>query len=126
MKLEKLVCQCCGGTINRVTMSCEYCGTKYLMKDNTPTIRIETFKNPIREVCTKTIIPDYMINKMSNETFHEHVVKQAVNNLAESIADCVNFDTEYDPGNMSYTVHASLKVVVPKEKSTNFFPWGRW
>lgn len=27
--MEKLICECCGGAINPISMQCEYCGTFY-------------------------------------------------------------------------------------------------
>lgn len=122
--MEKMICTCCGGTIDRRTLKCEYCGTQYVMKDDNPVIRVETFHNPVRHVAARTIIPREMASAMRPEDFKKYVLNRAIENIAESISDCVKFDTMYDPAMMEYVVHSHLKVVEPVSESTQFFPWG--
>ena len=85
--MEKLVCECCGGIINRSTMTCEFCGTQYKRSEYECTpIRIETYHNPVRTLQYGMDITDMIEHGLSSEDIAEITIKTMCNKLSEQIA----------------------------------------
>ena len=71
--MDKYICSCCGGKINRITMTCEYCGTQYEEKhDNL--IRIETFRNPVETLGCDIPIPTELFMELGAKKASEVVM----------------------------------------------------
>lgn len=113
--LKKLICTCCGGVINRSTMKCEYCGCEFILMNDAPVIRIETFTPRVRDVVTSTHIPEEMMSSYG-EDFISYVTQKAANEIARSIMDCMKYETHYDPCNGAYKITASARVILPEDR----------
>ena len=121
MNDEKYICQCCGGRINRYNMTCEYCGTQYKEQYN-DVIRIETFHNPIQTLGAEVIIDRYMIETMK-EDVGEYVMREISRKISNALLGLTQYDCEYNPMTMRYHVRGRAKVVVPKDRGTDFNDW---
>lgn len=102
--MEKYVCECCGGQIDRVKMQCKYCGTQYKENYDRP-IRIETFTNPVR-----TFSACVEVESKENA---EYAIKALANELSKVIPSVMEVRTEYDPRIMTNRVYGRIKVIQP-------------
>jgi hypothetical protein len=93
--MEKLVCECCGGIINRSTMTCEFCGTQYKKSEyECAPIRIETYRNPVQTLSYDMDITDMVEHGLSSKDIAEITVKTMCNKLSEQIAPYVKMRQE--------------------------------
>ncbi len=113
-KMNKYICECCGGHIDPYTMKCEYCGTQY-KKENDVVYRIETVHSRVQTFkCAYNIPDEYLINypKESSEMAIRHVAGQ----LASMIAPYCEYTVEDDPLNHKKMIYARIKIVEPINK----------
>lgn len=110
--MDKYICGCCGGRINRSTMTCEYCGTQY-KEENNNIIRIETFRNPVRTFQAKVAIPDSWFREFDAEEVSKMAVKELANELAKAIPPMMEVYQEYDPSYMQHILKGRIKIVQP-------------
>ncbi len=116
--MEKLVCECCGGIINRSTMTCEFCGTQYKRSEyeNSP-IRIETYHNPVQTLSYNMDITDMIEHGLSSEDIAEITMKTMCNKLSEQIIPYIKIkQEEVFSDNYPFRrimVHGDLKLIQP-------------
>lgn len=116
MKLTPMTCTNCGGTINRATMICEYCGTKF--QDDGYVIKpliIEHQTSPVRILKMQTSISHEL---MRDECMAKDVVSNiAMNNirdqLAKALEDMMTIEMTYDVRQMRHIITARVRVLEP-------------
>ncbi len=120
--MDKYICQCCGGKIDRETMTCEYCGTQY-KKENDNVFRIEHCTLPVREVATCVNITDNY--RMTHNEIMEIAIHRAATDLAKAIAPFCEYSAEHDPATASTNIRARIRFV-PSAKGIGglFFDMG--
>jgi len=112
---KKLRCVCCGGYINRHTMKCEYCGTEYVQNIDIPTIRYETFQNPVKEYTACELVADeYLVN--GGEQFMENALKRLSEEMLPAIVEGMEVKAERDPIYHETKLYGRIKMVIPKDK----------
>ena len=114
--MNKYICECCGGQINRATMKCEYCGTAY-REDFDTVIRVETFSNPVREYTASIILPNEMVGMLGEKETAEMVTERLVGKLAEAIKENMVIRTEYNPMEYAQQIRGYVKMVHPVQVS---------
>ena len=97
-----MICKCCGGTVDRGSLKCNFCGVKY---EITPKpLRVETFRNPVEHFQARFVVSHEFFCKMELEQVSEIAVKQLAKELSKSIPICMqvtkrdnlrDFCTEY-------------------------------
>ena len=94
--MEKLVCECCGGIINRSTMTCEFCGTQYKKSEYEyiPIMRVETYHNPVRTLSYGMDITDMIEHGLSSEDISEITMKTMCNKLPDQLAPYIKIRQE--------------------------------
>ena len=112
---DKYICECCGGRINRLTMTCEYCGTQYKEEFNN-VIRLETYQNPIREFKALFRVTDEMIHSLSPKEISELAIRNMSNELAKSIAPFCEYKQEHDFIQKGYKITSRIKIVQPNNE----------
>ena len=119
--MDKYICECCGGKINRATMMCEYCGTQY-KEDlvNDAVIRIETFHNPVDTLKASVIVPDEQIRLLGADDASEWVVRQLAHKFSEHISKYMVLENRFEPYERQHHVTATVKMVIPKEGTANW------
>ena len=119
--MDKYICECCGGKINRATMTCEYCGTQY-KEDlvNDAVIRIETFHNPVDTLRASVIVPDEQMRLMGADNASEWVVRQLAHKFSEHISKYMVLENRFEPYERQHFVTATVKMVIPKEGIENW------
>lgn len=121
--MEKYICEQCGGSINPVTMKCEYCGTQYKSHNN-QIIRVETFYNPVKTLNAGCRISKFDVECIGADNAAKHITNRLSAMFAQEIQDIIQLDALYDPERMEYNIHGMLKVVIPEQKST--YPFDRY
>lgn len=112
MKDNKYVCSCCGGKVNRISLTCEYCGTQYKEQNDT-ILKIETFRNPVRTfTATAAIDYGYAVHIGAEKT-SELAMKQLVHELSKCIAPMIEIESRNDPRFGFREVSGTIKIVQP-------------
>lgn len=111
MNLQPMVCPNCGGSIDRVRLICEYCGTKF--DDGMRPIKIETYQHPVRHFQTHVSIPGEYIGNIPPDELAEYAVQDITKNLAGHLKDMLEIRTEFDPLHNREIITARLRVLDP-------------
>ena len=111
---EAYICDRCGGHINRATMQCEYCGTRF-KEENDNVIRIETFQNPVREFSVKSAIPNHVVEEMGCEAASRICMRELTNKMAECLPQLMNVRVQRISAQNIVVATATLKGIVPVE-----------
>ena len=112
--MNKYICPCCGGRINRASMTCEYCGTGF-KNEHDNLIRIETFQNPVVTL-GKSIMIDYRDFCMSPDQLSKYAIEKLAHGYAEVIAPYMDIESRFDPYNAAHILDARIKIVNPVHK----------
>lgn len=121
--MNKYICPCCGGTINRASMTCEYCGTGF-KEEHDNLIRIETFRNPVRTFEARVFIPDNWFSEFGVESVSKLAVEELVRELSKSIAPMMEVHNEHDLRTMSNIFSGRIKIIQPVNQE--LLPMGRY
>ena len=113
---DKYKCSCCGGDIDRKTMTCEYCGTRY-KEEYGNVLRIETFQNPVRTLATRIVIDDFAM-RTAPKDYSEFAIRELARQFAECIAPYMDIQHTFDSRTRISRLDARIKVVEPINK-----PW---
>ena len=116
--MDKYICECCGGKVNRATMTCEYCGTQYKEEANN-LIRFETYRNPVQKLCVTTSFPEEAFKERPKE-MAEYAIRHTAMKFAECIAPYMVMETEYAPEYHQRRIYGQIRIVVPKEGSNRW------
>ena len=116
--MDKYICECCGGKVNRATMTCEYCGTQYKEEDNN-LIRFETYRNPIQKLVVSASYPEEAFKENPKE-MAEYAIRNMSYKFAECIAPYMVMATEYEPEYHKRRIYGQIRIVVPKEGSNRW------
>ena len=117
IELKALKCQCCGGPINRETMKCSFCGTEYIIKDDTLFIRFETFQNPVKTLRAQCRVSNLVFNHTNQKEYMEFCLHQLARELAENMYDCMKIRTDDDEIYGDRLIRAEVRVVQPVQES---------
>ena len=114
MKLQPLTCKNCGGSINRATYVCEYCGTAYENRSGIPYI-IETQQKPCKVLQMRSYIDEEIL--VSDIFPREAIVNRAMSNirdqLAKALEDYIRVETTFDPRTRRQVITAQVRVIEP-------------
>ena len=114
-KLKPLICTQCGGTINRATYICEYCGTKY-KEDWISPVPIKISPLGTHVLCSQAIMDDDMIRCMGSKNASEFVLHRMAEEIAQQLIPMMDVCIERTPEDLmrnSMTVRAKLRVLDP-------------
>ena len=114
--MDKYKCSCCGGNINRATMTCEYCGTRY-KEEQGNLLRVEMFQSPVQTLKSRFAINAKYFRRNPQECA-EYAIKQLARDFAECIAPYMDMECSFDPATQLTVLGARIKVVEPINK-----PW---
>lgn len=113
MTLKNLTCTCCGGTIDRRTMKCSYCGTEYAIENDYPVIRVERFTNPV-----KTYRASLLVNREGVERLGADYMRYCLDRLAHemlpALMDGMLIRSEFEPEYNQFRIDGTLRYVVPE------------
>lgn len=116
MTLKPLTCTNCAGKINRDTMTCEYCGTKYQFDaDMMMPLRVECQTSPVKILKMQTTVPEELLRRdcMAKEQVTEMVMGNIRDQLAKALEDCMTIEMHYDYREMRQIITAKVRVLEP-------------
>jgi len=127
MDNKAYICQCCGGTINRTTMKCEYCGTEYEKIDDQIYLRIETFQNPVETLACQVGITNDEMMALGPEAASKLAMQSICRQLSECLMPFINMRVEHDPSAGIHHLEGRLKIVRPVNRQEDIYDeWIKW
>ena len=112
-ELKPMICECCGGHIDRTTLICKMCGTAYRLDDNFLPVRIEVRKGDIRVVESCIQLPREYVLCMDADEMSKLTLTKMAEQMAEKILPLIEYQTEFDMRQNMYVTHGRLRVVDP-------------
>lgn len=112
MYLQPLTCKNCGGSINRSSYVCEYCGTAYEDRNGIPHI-IEVQQKPCRVLTTRTSIPEELLRSTARDSVIDFTMSDIRSQLAKALEDYLKIEMSFDPRTMRQIITARVRVIDP-------------
>lgn len=117
MTIKPLTCTNCAGTINRATMTCEYCGTQFesLYANNERVMVVEHQSSPVKILKTQTSIPAELLRDdcMAKNSVADMAMDDIRRQLAKALEDCMTIEMTYDIKTMRQIITAKVRVLEP-------------
>jgi len=113
MELKPLICDKCGGQIDRVTLTCKMCGTQYVLDENMKPVRLEVSECRLVTIGSCVAIPKYSLADHPEECT-EYTLRELASKMAEKILPLMELQSMYDPKYNEYVTYARLRVAEPK------------
>lgn len=115
MKLTPMTCTNCAGTINRATMTCEYCGTQFesLYANDERVMVVEHQSSPVKILKTQTTIPIELMRGMAKDSVADMAMDDIRRQLAKALEDCMTIELTYDIKTMRQVITAKVRVLEP-------------
>lgn len=107
-KLKPMVCPQCGGTVNRATMICEYCGTQFREERNE--IRVVAYNPRVHTLGANIIIPKELLIQSPKEA-SEFAIRRLSEEFASGIAQFMEVQTMDEPIMQEVHFQAKLRVL---------------
>lgn len=123
--MKALICECCGGRIDRATMVCQMCGTAYKLDEYEQPIRIMEYSTRVETLSSRVTIPRYLLEHMGEEEAMEMALNEMARNMAKKILPLIEFTHEYDPIHQDYITYGRLRVANP-HTTTGGYKEVRW
>ena len=114
--MQKIVCECCGGKINPSNLTCEYCGTRYQIRNEFGTNTVHIIRNSHPSVIPLRTKMEFDSSHMSHippEQLAEISMQDITHRLAEALAPYVEIETYRDLYTYRQIVQGTIRVVEP-------------
>ena len=106
--LKPMICPQCGGAINRATMICEYCGTRF--KEDESGVKIEMLRPGVRVLRTTVEVPDEFMYSSPKDAA-AYAIERMAEQFAECIAPYIDVKMQVDPAVFKTRFYATLRVI---------------
>lgn len=113
MSDNKYICECCGGKVNPVTLTCEYCGTKYKRDYDANVFRIETFQAPVDKFTCGVVMDQRELHVLGPEKASEIAIHKIAEQMAEGLIPMIKYNVEYDPFGCCYNYRGEIRAIRP-------------
>lgn len=117
LKIKPMICEQCGGHVDRKTMRCPYCGTEYAYSNNGVQIRFEEKRPGEHSIFAQVDVDMDMIAK-----YPDIAQSYALDTLRNEIADAllafmkISTSTKLDPLCQHQIIRAEVRVIDPEYK----------
>lgn len=108
-----MICPQCGGAVNRATMICEYCGTRF--KEDDSGVKIEVLRPGARVLSVTAEVPDEFMYTSPKDAA-AYAIDRMAESLAEIIAPFIDVKMQVDPAVLKTRFYASLRVIESKHR----------
>ena len=114
MSIKPLICPQCGAPINRERMVCEYCGTKFEIK-NDNLLRIETYYVPPITLEGRVLYPKeiYEHDLMDAEEISKMICGRIATELANKLAQYLDYSIQEEPITNKIIARGRVRVLPP-------------
>ena len=110
--LQKLQCDCCGGHIERASLTCISCGMQYRYEHETQELRIITETRRTDVLHEKMIIPNEILMQSPEEGI-EWTIRRIASDMAKRLIPYLEWERESDPRRQETAIYARLRVARP-------------
>ena len=111
-ELKPMVCERCGGDIDRRTMRCQYCDTQYERKHEGTQINYVVERPGIHRLRAEVRIADEMTRR-DPEMATKIATDRLRNGIADGLLDYMKIYTNVDPMLMCQIIRGEVRVVDP-------------
>ena len=112
--MNKLICKCCGGQIDKITFRCKFCGTEY---DLLPApYKIETFRYPVEHFAATFNLSEELLHKMDPVEAGEIAVRELIRELSKSIPICMKITMSEDFYRMGVQYRGDIRMIRPQKE----------
>ena len=111
-ELKPLVCEKCGGSVNRKTMRCRYCDTEYAYDNNGMQMRFVVEK-PGTNVIKATVKVDRGMVLNAPERATAYALDKMRHQVADGLLAFMKISTEFDPREMCEVIRGEVRVIDP-------------
>lgn len=119
--MKKLVCECCGGIIDRDTLICRSCGVAYKLDEFMHPIRVMEYSTRVDTLTSCVRVPAYLVRDDKDATtIMEMSLHQMAEQMAEKIMPLIELRHEYEPMTQEYVTYGRLKVANPHTSSCGY------
>ena len=114
LDLKKMVCENCGGSIDRRTMTCPYCGTQYERKHNGIEIRYIVDRPGVHTLRAEVKLSDSMV-RYDQEQATAYALDKLRNEVADGLLAYMKITTsqDYDLLERCQIIRGEIKVIDP-------------
>ena len=111
-ELKPLVCEQCGGTIERSTMKCQYCGTQYERRYEGTPISFVVERPGVHRIRAECRIADDLKCRYP-DLATKYTMDKLRQGLADGLLEYMKLTTNYDPMTMCQIIRGEVRVVDP-------------
>lgn len=112
LELKPLTCQNCGGTIERSTMKCPYCGTQYARYHDAVTINYLVDRPGEHRLSAEVRVPrELAVNDPERAT--RYALDRLRHEVADGLLAYMKITTSKDLYGMSEIIRGEIKVLDP-------------
>ena len=108
--MKEYKCPNCGATINRATMTCEYCGTKFREENSNSVV---VLRPGVHVLGCSRILRNEMAYVIGEEKASEYVLHEIAREMAECIIPFLDIKAVNEPITNSTKIVTRLRVVEP-------------
>lgn len=110
--LIPLICERCGGKIDRRTMRCEYCDTEYVHKKDSVTVNYVVERPDVHKLRAEVSIPDEMA-LCNPEGATEFVLARMREQIADGLLAYMKIQTAENPFMCCKVIRGEVRVINP-------------
>jgi hypothetical protein len=113
-ELKPLVCERCGGAIDRNTMRCHYCDTQYERKHDGVPINFVVDRPGVHRIRAEVRLAEEMA-RHDPEGATRYAMDRLRHGIADGLLDYMKVCTtkEFDPMNMCQIIRGEVRVIDP-------------
>ncbi len=109
---KPLICQNCGGHIDRNTMKCPYCDTQYKKKFDSIPVSFTVERPGVHHVGAMVRVDEAMF-RQSPEMATKYAMDRLRNGIAEGLLDYMRIETQQDWSQFCRIIRADVRVLDP-------------
>lgn len=114
MTLKPMKCECCGGIIDKASMTCQMCGIAYEFDDQMQPIKIVEYSTKVETLKGTVLMPAEFMISNPKECSHYALEKMA-HEMASHLLPFIEYSVEFSPELREYTINGRLRVANPHE-----------
>lgn len=112
--MRRLICDGCGGQIDRDTLICNHCGVAYKLDEYEMPIRVVEYAQRVDTFSGCVRVPAYLVKDAKDaEQIMEMSLHQMAKQMAEKIMPLIELQHEFEPATQEYVTYGRLKVANP-------------
>ena len=114
--LKPYVCTQCGGKVNRNTLICEMCGTRFKDMSTPELIRLEVERPGVHVLQSGFAVDKCLSEQIGATEISRIVIERMSHALADAIAPYMDVKWEDVPWQNEIRVRGRIRVLDPKER----------